>query len=780
MKNRNVSIHKRKKSLNELLGLRQRASRKVSNEGVSERALRESEAKYRSLVSHIPDVIWTTDENIRIVFISQNVKAVTGYTADEEYELTKTTTWFDRIHPDDVDRVRNVYDNLMQKKEPYNVEYRFRRRDGNWIWVYDRAVATYEKDGRKYADGLLSDITERKQYEEETRKLKEKYESVIKNIPDTIYSGLPDKTCTMTFISERYKDWTGYSQQDFYNDPWAWPKTVHPEDREGELKTYIEACQKKQPYLSEYRIVHKDTGEIRWVRDHGVPVTDEKGNLVLFDGTITDITERKQAEAEIKRLKEKYESLICNIPITIYSSLPDETSTTIFISDRYREWTGYSPEDFYSDRYTWYKSLHPGDRASAIESYIKAYKSNTEYNHEYRVVHKDTGEIKWVREHGVPVTNDEGALILFDGTITDITERRLAEEAQQKSEEFSSNLLNKSPNPIIVINSDLSIKYVNPALEKMTGFASRELLGKKPPYPWFMESDREEIDKLRPTLEGDINKREQLYRRKDGECFWVEVTSATMTHSDGSRYLLVNWTNITEQKGLRDDMRFYIREITRAQENERNRISRELHDETAQSLADLCTDVDTIVMKEKLPLKVIERLEKIRLKIDDMLEEVRRFSHELRPGLLDQFGLIPSLENLVADVNTEKNIICRLEVGGIEQRLSSEAESLLFRITQEALRNIRKHAQATEAMVKVDFNPKKVVLKITDNGVGFKIPEAMSEFTRGGKLGLMGMQERALLLDGNLKVDSAVGRGTSIEVEIPIKPGSDRCSKPVL
>ena len=768
-----MSVKKKGQSSNELPGLRKRdvALREAARDKLVEKALRESEAKYRSLVSHIPDVIWTTDKDSRVVFISQNVESITGYTPDEEYEMGQWASWFDRVHPDDVERVKAVYKALIENKQPYNIEYRFKRRDGKWIYVHDRAVATYEKNGMKYADGLLSDITERKQAEEETKRLKEKYESVIRNIPDTIYSGLPDETCTMTFISERYRDWTGYSPQDFYQDPWAWPKTVHPEDREGELKTYIESWQKKRAYLSEYRIVHKDTGQVRWVKDHGVPVTDEKGNLILFDGIITDITERKQAEAEIKRLKEKYESLIRNIPITIYSSLPDETSTTIFVSERYGEWTGYFPEDFYNDRYTWPKSVHPEDRASAIEAYVRAYESKAEYNYEYRVVHKDTGHVRWVMDHGVPVTDDKGNVILIDGIITDITKRKQVEEALQKSEEFSSNLLNNSPNPIVVINSDLSVRYVNPALERMTRFPSRGLLGKKPPYPWWTEEIRHKVSKdLQEALRGRIGKREELFQKRDGERFWVEVTSAPVTHNDGSRYLLVNWTDITEQKRLRDDMQFYIREITRAQEQERKRISRELHDETAQSLADLYTDFDMIIMKEQLSEKVVRRLEQLRLKIDSMLEEVRRFSHELRPGLLDQFGLIPSLESLTTDVNTEEKLSCRLEVTGSEQRLSSEAEALLFRITQEALRNIRKHAKATRAIVRVDFGRGKVKLSITDNGIGFKVPEILSGFARRGKLGLMGMQERAYLLNGSLKVKSTAGKGTTITVDIPTQP----------
>jgi len=765
-----MPVKKKGQSSSELLGLRKlsAASGTTGRYKLVEKTLRESEAKYRSLVSHIPDVIWTTDKDMRIVFVSQNVEAISGYTPDEEYEMGQWSSWFDRVHPDDFERVETVYKALIEKRQPYNTEYRFKRRDGKWIWVYDRAVATYEKNGMKYADGLLSDITERKQAEEETKKLKEKYESVIKHIPDTIYSGLPDETCTMTFVSERYREWTGYSPEDFYHDRYTWPKTVHPEDRASAIESYVRAYESKTEYNHEYRIVHKDTGQVRWVRDHGVPVIDEKGTLTLIDGIITDITERKQAEAEIKRLKEKYESLIRNIPITIYSSLPDETSTTIFVSERYREWTGYSPEDFYHDRYTWPKSVHPEDRASAIEAYVRAYESKTEYNHEYRIVHRDTGQVRWVRDHGVPVTDEKGTLILIDGIITDITERKQVEEALQKSEEFSSKLLNNSPNPIVVINSDLSVGYVNPAMERMTGFSSRGLLGKKPPYPWWTEEIRHKVSKdLQEALSEGISKRERLFQKRNGERFWVEVTAAQVTHNDGSRYLLVNWTNITEQKRLREDMEFYIREITIAQEQERKRISRELHDETAQSLADLYTDVDMTIMKEQLSEKVVRRLEQLRFKIDSMLEEVRRFSHELRPGLLDQFGLIPSLESLAEDVNTEEKISCRLEVTGSEQRLSSEAEALLFRITQEALRNIKKHAKATEAIVRVDFSRGKAGLSITDNGVGFKVPEILSGFARRGKLGLMGMQERAHLLNGSLKVKSTAGKGTTVTVEIP-------------
>ena len=601
------------------------------------KARSESEEKFRSLVLYIPDVIWTSDKNQHIIFISRNVKAVTGYTQEEEYEIDQRIRWWDRIHPDDAEGYRITYKKLTEKKKPFNIIYRFKHKDGKWVWIHDRAIAAYEKDGMKYAHGLLTDITEHKVAEAEIKKLKEKYESVIRNIPDTIYSGLPDETCSMVFISDRYKDWTGYSPQDFHKDPRLWPKTVHPEDRDRAVRNYIKACEKKEAYLSEYRVVHKDTGQIRWARDHGVPVIDQKGKLILFDGVIIDITERKQMEQALK-----------------------------------------------------------------------------------------------------------------------------------KSEEFSSELLSNSPNPVIVIDSDGSIRYVNPALERITDYSSAELLGMKPPYPWQMEeSSRKGGTNSHAAAHESMAEVERPFRKKCGKRFWARESTVAVTHSDGSRYLLVNWVDITEQKRLRDNMQFYIRETTIAQEQERKRLSRELHDETAQSLADLYTDIDEIMMKERLSESVIKRLQRLRHKLDNTLDEVRRFSHELRPGLLDEFGLIPSLELLTEEMSREGKLDCRINIIGSEQGLSSEAEAILFRITQEALQNVRKHSAASEAEVNVEFCNGKVRLNIADNGMGFEVPDDLSSFARRGKLGVIGMQERARLLNGSLTVKSETGKGTTIVVEIP-------------
>ncbi len=132
------------------------------------RRLRESEEKYRSLIRNIPDVTWTTDQRGKTVFISPNIQRVYGYTPEEIYEAGERL-WLGRIHPDDVERVKEEYGRLFTEGKVFDVEYRIRRRDGEWIWLHDRSVATYEKDGLLYADGVFSDITERKQMEERVR-----------------------------------------------------------------------------------------------------------------------------------------------------------------------------------------------------------------------------------------------------------------------------------------------------------------------------------------------------------------------------------------------------------------------------------------------------------------------------------------------------------------------------------------------------------------------------------------------------------------------------------
>jgi signal transduction histidine kinase len=239
------------------------------------------------------------------------------------------------------------------------------------------------------------------------------------------------------------------------------------------------------------------------------------------------------------------------------------------------------------------------------------------------------------------------------------------------------------------------------------------------------------------------------------------------------KYYLSNWIDITEEKRLKENMQFYITQITKAQEKERKRIARELHDETVQSLAALYINIHTMIMNDNtLSLNTKKRLEQIGSNVNYILEEVRRFSHKLRPGLLEKLGLMSSLDFIVEDLNREENLKCVVELSGYERRLLVETEVLLFRIAQEALTNVRKHSMATSAVVNVEFKDDSVKLTISDNGIGFEVPRELGSLAQLGKLGLIGMQERTRLLNGRFSIESEMHKGTSLTVELPILPSS--------
>ena len=368
----------------------------------------------------------------------------------------------------------------------------------------------------------------------------------------------------------------------------------------------------------------------------------------------------------------------------------------------------------------------------------------------------------------VPIRNEAGKVIEVISMATEVTSEIRSRETLLETEVFSSKLLESSPNPIVVFNSDSSIRYVNPALSKLTGFRFLELLSEKPPYPWCSEQLRQNstFDLQRP-MRKEYKGVEQLIISKSRKPLWVEINTVPIRLNRKLKCYLSIWTNVTERHEEKNSMRYYIRELTKAQEDERRRIARELHDETAQQLACLYTEIDKIIMSIAKPKEqIVDRLGALRLRVDYMMGEIRNLCSLLRPYYLDDYGLAASLELLVEMAKKEWGLEANIHVLGKEQRLSSETEIQLFRIAQEALHNIRKHSMATEATLEVCFSDHKVKLTVADNGIGFKVPRSISSFGRKGKLGLIGISERVDLLNGTFRVSSKLGSGTKLEVEV--------------
>ncbi len=221
-----------------------------------------------------------------------------------------------------------------------------------------------------------------------------------------------------------------------------------------------------------------------------------------------------------------------------------------------------------------------------------------------------------------------------------------------------------------------------------------------------------------------------------------------------------------ELRRSKDRLQFFLREITNAQEAERQRIARELHDDTVQTLVLVGRSLDVLLANEQRSGGQPQRVEDARAQLDAAIDGVRRLSRDLRPSILDRLGLVPALEWLLSELAARQNVETKLSVDGEIGRLAPEVEVSLFRIVQEALRNAELHAEADSVQVELSATEQQLSVRIQDSGKGFQPRDAVRPGQHAG-LGLLGMRERAQLLGGAVDIKSQPGAGTTILATVP-------------
>jgi signal transduction histidine kinase len=223
------------------------------------------------------------------------------------------------------------------------------------------------------------------------------------------------------------------------------------------------------------------------------------------------------------------------------------------------------------------------------------------------------------------------------------------------------------------------------------------------------------------------------------------------------------------QAGMRD----YIAAITHAQEEERKRLARELHDETVQSLIALGHRIDMVQRElERDPPKAQRRLAELRQLTESAQQEVRRFSRALRPLYLEDLGFVPALEMLAQETERQHHLAVRLNVEGQLRRLPADLELTAYRVVQEGVSNVVRHAQASEIDLTVIFETTELTLRIQDDGRGFVPPVNPAALAETGHFGLMGLHERALLFGGRLQIQAAPGQGVTLHLHLAVPPES--------
>jgi two-component system sensor histidine kinase DegS len=343
--------------------------------------------------------------------------------------------------------------------------------------------------------------------------------------------------------------------------------------------------------------------------------------------------------------------------------------------------------------------------------------------------------------------------------------------ALRTSQENYEELFTNASDAIWVHDMDGKIVIANKACEKVSGYPPDEVIGKN--VSEFLAPEALGVAKeVRARLmQGEaIDQRyDQRLIKKDGTESIVELFTR-LIRADGKPIAFQNIArDVTEERRLRDNLRSQIRETLMAQEEERKRIARELHDDIAQSIVLLSRRLDIIMSggTHKLPKAALSELEHLQSIANEAYKSLQRYARDLRPSILDQMGLVAALNWLAEELGKELGIKTTVKADMLPS-LPSETELAMFRIAQEALNNVRKHAQASEVNVTVESDSSHVGMTITDNGKGFSLSRLTSDLVKEGKLGVQGMEERARLIGGKLEIKSEPGKGTTVVAEAPV------------
>jgi len=347
---------------------------------------------------------------------------------------------------------------------------------------------------------------------------------------------------------------------------------------------------------------------------------------------------------------------------------------------------------------------------------------------------------------------------------------RMAQQELRTSEERYRELFESANDSIWLHDLQKNIIAANKSLSRLTGYTLEELSGIKSDQ-LFTEGcidNIKELECLSSGVEAMGHLSEATLVRKDGSEAYVQLsTNPILSNGRVVRFQHIA-RDITQEKQMQKNLHFYLQQVTRAQEEERKRISHELHDETIQALVVLSRQLEALASSsEGLPEQSHLRLEELRQKTNNIMQGVRRLSQDLRPAALDRLGLLAALERLAAEVMEYSGIATKVNILGNERRLGEEIELVLFRIVQEALRNVVRHSQATSAEITVEFEQSKTRIAVSDNGKGFSLPQTIGGLAKNGKLGLAGMQERAQLIGATLTIESQPGKGCAITAELP-------------
>lgn len=381
-------------------------------------------------------------------------------------------------------------------------------------------------------------------------------------------------------------------------------------------------------------------------------------------------------------------------------------------------------------------------------------------------VSKDRRKIPVILSGSV-ITDDKNRIQDVVCVAQDISERKEAEKDIRKL----SVAVEQSPSVVIITDTEGHINYVNPRFEMVTGYEAKEVIGKNPRLLKSGKQPPEYYKDLWDTIKSGGDWRgEFCNRKKNGDIFWVQASVSPITDAEGGiTHFLAVQEDITERKrsekllkNSQEQLQALSSHIQRLQEDERARIAREIHDQLGQSLTGI--KMDLAWMKDELPRKYQPLIDDIIDLTNSTMTSVRRISTQLRPGVLDDLGLMAAIDWQVEEFQERSGIECDLRIESEDILIDHERSTAVFRILQEALTNVMRHAEAGKVVIFIDVKDGDLEMKVIDNGKGI----LDSQIHDRKSLGLLGMKERLLPWGGKFHVGRVNRSGTVVSIQLPL------------
>ncbi|HEY6977702.1 MAG TPA: PAS domain S-box protein, partial [Chitinophagaceae bacterium] len=607
--------------------------------------------------------------------------------------------------------------------------------------------------------GTVHDITKRKEIEEELRKSELRYRSLIEQASDAIM--ITDQKGNFLDVNTSFCKQFGYTKEELFKSNVS--IVIDPEQLKNDPLRF-EPLVAGQSVLRERRMMHRN----------GTIIEVEANLKMLPDGRILaiarDITERKRSEEiiqlSLRRLKEA--ELIGK---TGYWHWDIKSGKVAWSEGTYRIF-GEAPENFKETIEDFQRRIHPNEKGRIKKIIQQLLESKKPTSYEFWIATPNDGDRYIGTSAEVILDEKENVISMFGNTI-DLTDRKRAEEELRESEQKYKMLFDNSPLPMWVFSkTDFSIIDVNEAAVQHYGYSRDEFLQMNIKDLRPSEDVEQFLEKFfMPDTEGNYLGLWR-HRKKDGTLINVEIIGHDIVYK-GSVTRLALANDVTEKimaeeklKHSYDEIRRLASHIENIREEEKIQIAREIHDELGQQLTGLKIDMSWISKKinpdnETIKQKIKDTIELI----DGTIKTVRRIATELRPSVLDDLGLVAALQWQSEEFGKRSGI--KIEFNSTIPHISvaKNIAVALFRIYQESLTNILRHANATIVITTFYKENDRFVLKVLDNGNGFDVHKVGYKKT----LGLLGMKERTLMIGGKYDITSVLGKGTTVVVSVPMQ-----------